>query len=153
LLAAALAFELAQKPHEQLPAVTVAPLPSPAAPLVAVAAPLPPAKKRAHRIEPLQVSTPKRASGGLPHKAVATDSKPLDNKPRANPEAAKAALEPKADAPEEAAPLTDEEMKKQAEASIDADGVRFVVKSHLSQVHSCYERSFKESSPGGRVEI
>jgi hypothetical protein len=44
-------------------------------------------------------------------------------------------------------------MKQEAEASIDADGVRFVVKSHLSQVHACYERAFKESSPGGRVEI
>jgi hypothetical protein len=151
LLAAALAFELASRPREQLPPVTVAPRPSPVAP-VAVAAPSGATQKRAHRIEPLQVATPRRDRGGvLPHKAVTTDSKALAVKP--NPEAARVALEPKADAPEEAAPLTDEEMKKQAEASIDADGVRFVVKSHLSQVHACYERSFKESSPGGRVEI
>ena len=44
-------------------------------------------------------------------------------------------------------------MKTQAEASLDADSIRFVVKSHLTQVHACYERAFKESSPGGRVEI
>jgi hypothetical protein len=46
-------------------------------------------------------------------------------------------------------------MKRQAEASIDADQVRFVVKSHLSQVRACYERALKEqeTATGGRVEI
>jgi hypothetical protein len=31
--------------------------------------------------------------------------------------------------------------------------VRLVVQAHLPQVHACYERAFKDSSPGGRVEI
>ncbi len=117
--------------------------------------------RHAHRIEPLEVAAkpPRRKSsgGGLPHKTVSTDSRPLPataTAPRVDPAASAAAiLAPHEDAPVEATPQTDEEMKKEAEASIDADGIRFVVKSHLAQVHACYERAFKESSPGGRVEI
>ena len=42
---------------------------------------------------------------------------------------------------------------KQAEATLDADSVRFVVRQHLPQVRACYGRAFKDSSPGGAVEI
>jgi TonB family protein len=28
-----------------------------------------------------------------------------------------------------------------------------VIQRHLAQVHTCYSRAFKDSSPGGRVEI
>ncbi|MGZ3425197.1 MAG: AgmX/PglI C-terminal domain-containing protein, partial [Polyangia bacterium] len=34
-----------------------------------------------------------------------------------------------------------------------ADSVRFVVRAHLPQVRACYGRAFKDSSPGGTVEI
>ena len=49
------------------------------------------------------------------------------------------------------APSTDE--RAEAQASLDADGVRFVVHAHLPQVRACYGRVFKDSSPGGRVEV
>jgi len=107
--------------------------------------------------------------GALPKKTVATDSKPLPpgstapapapgSAPAAKPPAAKQPADPYAgpppeDLPSEATPMTEEEMKSQAEAQIDADSVRYVVKSHLSQVKSCYSRAFKESSPGGRVDL
>jgi hypothetical protein len=150
-----------------VPAIAAIPSPAAAAAPVAPMGPMaPPAaakksgtKRRAHRIEPLQVATKGvkgvKGSGPLPHKSVATDSQSLPKEsPKVAPEAAKAAVtEAKNDSPVEATPQTEEEMKKEAEASIDADGIRFVVKSHLSQVHACYERAFKESSPGGRVEI
>jgi hypothetical protein len=93
---------------------------------------------------------PKPSSGGsLPHKTVATDSKSV-----APPSTAGVATSPE-DTPTESAPLTEAEMKQQAEASIDADGVRFVVKAHLAQVHACWERAFKDGSShgGGQVEI
>jgi hypothetical protein len=88
-------------------------------------------------------------SGGLPHKTVATDSKtaPEPSKP------APIAPNPVTDPVEEAAPQTEADQKQEAEARIDADGVRFVVKAHVAQVHACYSRVFKDSSPGGRVEI
>jgi hypothetical protein len=104
--------------------------------------------------------------GALPKKTVATDSKPLPSgaPPPAAPAAPPAHPSPKApidpyagpppeDLPSEATPMTEEEMKSQAEAQIDADSVRYVVKSHLSQVRSCYSRAFKDSSPGGRVDL
>jgi hypothetical protein len=53
----------------------------------------------------------------------------------------------------EAAPLTEEERRAEAAARVDADGVRFVVRAHLPQVHACYSRAFKDASPGGRVDI
>jgi hypothetical protein len=137
------------------PAVATAPAvvaPTPATEAVpAPAAPI--AKKsrahRAHRIDAQPIPTRGvMGSGPLPHKSVKTDSKPLDSRA-----AAAAVTAPPTDAPVEATPMTDAEMKKEAEAGVDADGVRFVVKAHLSQVHACYERAFKEASPGGRVEI
>ena len=53
----------------------------------------------------------------------------------------------------EAAPMSEGERRAEAAARADADGVRFVVRAHLPQVHACYSRAFKERSPGGRVEI
>jgi hypothetical protein len=95
---------------------------------------------------------------GLPMKVVTTDSRA---QPKAPAPVEVAAQRPAPAPPAEitAAPLaapaepTDDELKREAAASIDADDVRFVVKAHLPQVHACYERAFKESSPGGRVEI
>jgi hypothetical protein len=131
-------------------------------------------------VEPKKAKKTARApaGGGLPHKTVATDSRaaPSAAAPSTGPAAAASASATSAgtpptsasaptasatpapsalpeELPSEATPLTEEEQRHQAEASIDADGVRFVVKSHLPQVHACYERAFKESSPGGRVEI
>jgi hypothetical protein len=170
ILAGAAGYFVARKPAPPPPPTVgsaVVPPPSPAAswgPPQALPPPAaPPAKKRvrAHRAEPLQVATKaKPERGGLPHKTVTTDSKPLEAKkpPVIDKPASPVKVDPGAtsaaftgDAPEET--LSDADQKKQAEASIDADGVRFVVKSHLSQVHACYERAFKDSSPGGRVEI
>ena len=56
--------------------------------------------------------------------------------------------------PRHAAPAaTEHEQKQEAEATLDADCVRFVVRQHLPQVRACYGRAFKDSSPGGAVEI
>jgi hypothetical protein len=151
LAAAGLAYLLASRRPPPPPASAVVPPPASPAPVAAIpppAAPPPKKRVRAHRAEPVQIATKvKKGSSGssLPHKTVATESKPM----KVDPEGTSAALT--GDAPEET--LSEEDQKKQAQASIDADGVRFVVKSHLSQVHACYERAFKDSSPGGRVEI
>jgi hypothetical protein len=134
------------------PVAPVAAAPSPPAAVSAVAAPAH-AKKGAHhphRIDPVPMPPTRPAmvipkgvkgSGALPHKSVSTDSKAMTQPVL---ETVSAPAQP---------PPSDEEMKKEAEASLDADSIRFVVKSHLSQVHACYERAFKDSSPGGRVEI
>jgi hypothetical protein len=50
-------------------------------------------------------------------------------------------------------PASEADQKREAQARIDADGVRLVVKQHLPQVHACYGRAFKDGSPGGRIEI
>src|SRR5579859_583254 len=145
LAAGGLAYFLAsRKPAPPPPVAAVAPPPSPVAAVAAVTAVAPPpvAKKRvrAHRAEPVQVATKAKPDrGGLPHKQVTTDSKPLEaTRPvKVDPEATSAALtgdavEPRSGRTVEET-LSEEDQKKQAEASIDADGVRFVVKSHLSQ--------------------
>jgi hypothetical protein len=164
--AAAVTYFVVRKPAPVEPP-KVAEAPTTAPPEVTPPAPPAVAKKRRkrgpHREEPMTVEkigkpgqpakTPapskpiaKVDSGGaLPRKKVETDSKPVATNNSHKP--------PPEDLPNEAVPLTEEEMKQQAEASIDADGVRFVVKQHMPQVRACYERAFKESSPGGRVEI
>jgi hypothetical protein len=43
--------------------------------------------------------------------------------------------------------------KSSAEAALDADSIRLVVRQHLPQVRACYNRAFKDTSPGGTVEI
>src|SRR5262249_58652046 len=53
----------------------------------------------------------------------------------------------------DAEPKSDAEEKREAEARLDADSVRLVVRQHLPQVRACYSRAFKDSSPGGSVEI
>jgi hypothetical protein len=50
-------------------------------------------------------------------------------------------------------PRSEADDKQEAEAGVDADSVRFVVKQHLPQVRACYGRAFKDASPGGTVEI
>jgi hypothetical protein len=52
-----------------------------------------------------------------------------------------------------APPPTQTEQKQEAEAGVDADSVRLVVRQHLPQVRACYGRAFKDASPGGTVEI
>jgi|GEM_PF-3337138 len=99
------------------------------------------------------------ASDALPKKTVATDSRPLPSStstvpaPKAGAKGTAAPIVPPEDLPSDSTPLTEAEREQQAEASIDADGVRFVIKSHISQVHACYSRFFKDSSPGGRVDL
>jgi hypothetical protein len=156
VLAAGATYYLARpaKQPASPPPIAVAPAvaaPSPsAAALPTVAAPAHAKKTPAHhphRIEPVPMAMPKgvKGSGPLPHKSMATDSKAMS----------KPVLETVSSTPSQPStvPGSDEEMKKEAEASLDADSIRFVVKSHLSQVHACYERAFKDASPGGRVEI
>lgn len=144
------------KPAAATPSPTAAATPTSAAPVAAHP------KRRApapHRLEALTIAPRKhrRRAGhdrtGLPMKIVDTDSQAAPP-PKAAPAITRADPAPlPADLPAEATPLTDDELKREAAASIDADGVRFVVKSHLPQVHVCYQRAFKDSSPGGRVEI
>jgi hypothetical protein len=145
----------------------VAPVKSAAALLAPLPVPRPSRRaKRAgpHRIEALTIPTraTRPGPGGLPHKGVATESRPAPAvQPEGSAKPAQSALKapstaptaPIEDLPSGAEPMTEEEMKQQAEASIDADGVRFVVKAHLPQVHACYGRAFKDGSPGGRVEV
>jgi hypothetical protein len=103
--------------------------------------------KRAHVIGTVPVPVKARASssGGLPHKQVATDSKAMQmpTVQHESPSSAEAATPPPSDV----------EQKAEGEASVDADSVRFVVRAHLPQVRACYGRAFKDSSPGGTVEI
>src|SRR5205823_1113957 len=100
--------------------------------------------KRAHVIAsaPVAVKARATASGGLPHKEVATDSKSL-TMPTVQHETTT----------ESAPPPTAAEEKQEAEAGVDADSVRLVVRQHLPQVRACYGRAFKDASPGGTVEI
>ena len=106
------------------------------------------AGKKAHVIAsaPVPVKARATSAGGLPHKQVATDSKPL-TMPTVQHETTSAPAAPAAPPPTEA------ESKQEAEAGVDADSVRFVVKQHLPQVRACYGRAFKDASPGGSVEI
>jgi hypothetical protein len=57
--------------------------------------------------------------------------------------------------PGEEAPPSEEDLKEQAKAAAYADGIRFVLRAHRTQVVSCYERAFKgaPASPGGRVVV
>jgi len=106
------------------------------------------AGKKAHVIAsaPVPVKARATSAGGLPHKQVATDSKPL-TMPTVQHETTSAPAAPAAPPPTEA------ESKQEAEAGVDADSVRLVVRQHLPQVRACYNRAFKDSSPGGTVEI
>jgi zinc-ribbon domain len=111
---------------------------------------------------------------GLPHKAVHTDSQSIAQQTvkqeklaqaeaKRQPQLAAAAAPPPANPQSslqmptaahetsEAPVGTDE--RAEAQASLDADGVRFVVHAHLPQVRACYGRIFKDSSPGGTVEV
>jgi hypothetical protein len=169
------AVSMAAPAELALPAVQPTPVPPKAAAAASLAAASrsPEAARRApQRIEPLTVGSRARvASGGLPHKTVATDSRAVNPEsaappsqpvsvaahaaepaPAASPRSS-AARGPIEELPTSATPLTETELKERAEASIDADGVRFVVKAHLPQVHACYGRAFKDTSPGGRVEV
>jgi outer membrane biosynthesis protein TonB len=92
-------------------------------------------------------AAPHKESAASRKEAAAPTSKEPGREPR------KAAEPPPEDLPTAATPLTEAEQKAQAEASIDANGVRLAVKQHLPQVKACYERAFKESSPGGTVEV
>ena len=114
------------------------------------------------------------AGNGLPHKAVHTDSQSIAQltakqqklataqAKREQPQAQTAT--PATSVPPNAAlqmptvahetsetPAADD--RAEAQASLDADGVRFVVKAHLPQVRACYGRVFKDTSPGGTVEV
>jgi hypothetical protein len=156
-------FHKTPKPAIALSAPVPVPVPVPApvpVPVPAsVAAPAPPKPiattgvrksktgKRAHVIAsaPVPVKAPKQpSSGGLPRKQVATDSKPL-----ALPTAQHETTEAPSTTP---APIAADD-KQEAQATLDADSVRFVVRQHLPQVRACYGRAFKDSSPGGAVEI
>jgi hypothetical protein len=118
--------------------------------------------KRAHRVAAAPVinvkAAPKRkmrvvasSAGGLPHKGVATDSKSVAQQEAQSQKAM--ALPTVEHETTESKPQGEAEMKQEAEARLDADSVRFVVKAHLPQVRACYGRAFKDSSPGGTVEI
>jgi hypothetical protein len=88
---------------------------------------------------------------GLPHKGVDTDSKSVAQQ---EAQAQKAMVLPTVEHETvEGKPTSEAEMKQEAGARLDADSVRFVVKAHLPQVRACYGRAFKDSSPGGSVEI
>jgi cytoskeletal protein RodZ len=108
--------------------------------------------KKAHVIAsaPVAVKAPKPTKaakstpgGALPHKSVSTDSKALVM-PTAQHETTGESGAP---------PAVNADDKQTAEASIDADSVRLVVRQHLPQVRACYARAFKDASPGGAVEL
>jgi hypothetical protein len=108
-----------------------------------------------------------KSSGALPHKVKGESALPPAQRSAA-PSASSAPAAPAAQAPaaapahiapappdevQSATPMTEEERKREAMGEADAANVRWVVEQHLSQIHACYERSFKAESPGGRVEI
>ncbi len=171
-------FFLVRRQAEPLPPpavpVVVAPAPQPAPPAtVAPPAPAKPAraKKGPHRVAPVHVPTkrelaagPKRIDKGgpLPHKSVATDSRPQPKTTTA-PAPKLAPATAKSDAPVEPAPAvekpfepkppSDDELRKVAEDQFDSESVRMIVETHMPQVRACYSHAFKINSPGGRVEI
>ncbi len=104
-----------------------------------------------------KATAPKPAEKGpLPHKAAKTDSRSADVAALPSGTAAPSAELPMAaneTVENEATPMTEAERRSEAAARADADSVRFVVKARLPQVHACYTRVFKESSPGGRVDV
>ena len=102
--------------------------------------------KKAHVIASAPVAVKARATvaGGLPHKQVATDSKPMTMPTAAHETTSVASSAP---------PQTEAEQKQEAEAGVDGESVRLVVRQHLPQVRACYGRAFKDASPGGTVEI
>jgi hypothetical protein len=96
------------------------------------------------------------APGALPHKEVATDSQSMAQQEKKQAQAAQAQLQLPTVTHETvaaAAPSTQAADKQEAEAQLDADSVRLVVRHHLPQVRACYGRAFKDASPGGTVEI
>lgn len=149
----------AEAPASPAPPPPVAEAPAPPPPAAAVpSAP----KKRRVRLTPdtkTRVATGKKTDKtGLPHKTVAVDTQPAkpagDARPEPKrPEETKSTAPPPEDLPSEATPLTEEELKAQGEASINADHVRFVVRSHMAQVRSCYDRANKNFNLTGTVEI
>jgi hypothetical protein len=121
-----------------------------AAPVAVAAAPTPPPRHQ------------KVAPGGLPHKAVATDSQSMAQQEKREAAAEQAqkqqlalptAARETAEAPPPSPAAAEAADKQSAEAALDADSIRLVVRQHLPQVRACYNRAFKDSSPGGTVEI
>jgi hypothetical protein len=93
------------------------------------------------------------AGGGLPHKVVETDSKSMAQKAaqqRQQQQQQQQQRQPPASPASENSQLPTPNSQP---ASIDADNIRFVVRAHLPQVRTCYDRAFKNASPGGTVEI
>lgn len=149
----------------------------------AIVPPTPPKPKPAKTMVasgPTRLAAPKMprvampAGNGLPRKAVHTDSQSIAQltakqqkqaAAQAKREQQESAQVPPPAAPNPALQLptvaheTTEasgaasDDRAEAQASLDADGVRFVVKAHLPQVRACYGRVFKDSSPGGTVEV
>lgn len=97
------------------------------------------------------VATPKD-SGKAPATTGTTGTTTTVTKDTTKPATTKPSL-PSEDLPSDATPMTEDELKEQETARLNADQVRYVVKQHLSQVRACYERQFKQSSPGGRLEV
>jgi hypothetical protein len=156
---------VAPPPPKEVAKVTPAPAPAP--PPVAPPAKVSRRTKGPHRVAPMNVPSKKEIAaaaakpappapkkpdkgGALPHKAVATDSRP-------QPAGKEPSPPPKTDSPGETPftpkPPTDDELRKQAEDEFDAESVRQIVQSHMPQVRACYEHAFKFNSPGGRVEV
>ena len=151
---------VASAPVASVPVVAAAPAsPTPTPTPTPTAVPV--KRKHAHvvsaapviNVKAKKVKAVKVAAGaGLPHKSVETDSKSMAQQ-ESQSQKAMALPTVEHETTSESTPHTEAEMKQEAEARLDADSVRFVVKAHLPQVRACYGRAFKDSSPGGTVEI
>jgi hypothetical protein len=169
-------------PQPPAPATTK-PAAKPMVPRLASTAAAKPAAKPARAVPPIATGPTRIApprlphaklppGNGLPHKAVRTDSQSIAQQAVKQEKQAQAQarqrppMQADAQSPlqlptaahetREAhetteAPAGDE--RAEAQASLDADGVRFVVHAHLPQVRACYGRLFKDASPGGTVEV
>ena len=123
------------------------------------AATAPAAKSSAPNAQTRKASA--QAGSGLPHK----DNKKIDSKaidgagaasgtgPTAAPTGDALPMAANETVSSDATPMNEAERRAESAARVDADGVRFVVRAHLPQVQACYGRAFKESSPGGRVDV
>ena len=130
------------------PLIATAPSTKPAATKPATTAKLLPPPKTA-----APVATNGTKAGALPHKASTVDSRTATpSGPSAAP-TSEMPVAPTETTENEAAPMTEADRRAEAANRADADGVRFVVHAKLPQVHACYTRAFKETSPGGRVDI
>jgi hypothetical protein len=116
--------------------------------------PLVPVPGQPSALVPPPKTTGSKSGTTLPHKGSKGDTRSTDNTAQPSGTGSPGELPTVAnETTESAQPSTPAEQRAEAAARADADSVRFVVSQRFPQVHACYSRSFKDNSPGGRVDV